>query len=151
MKKLTTLFALFAMLILLSCGNNQKNVVGNVDTDQINSTPLTDVVEVVFFHNHERCQTCIKMERIIVGLVNNNFKSQIEDGTLVFKVVDINDRKNSALIDNYGVVWTSLYINKWENGVESRNNMTEFSFLYIDSSPEVFESGIINKIKELLE
>jgi len=150
MKLNISIFTLFALTLLISCGNNSRATLGK-EQDNALLTTKTDYVEVLFFHNHERCSTCTEMEKIIKETVANNFQRQLDDGSLVLRIVDIDDKENRSLTDSYEVVWTSLYINKWEEGVETRNNLTEFAFLYIDSSPDVLKNGIIQEIKELLK
>lgn len=52
----------------------------------------------------------------------------MKNGTVVFKTVDISTPEGEKIADKYEVTWSSLFVNKWKDGKESRNNLTEFGF-----------------------
>ena len=135
---------------LFSCVNNSSLVQPDKPVEELRKSMAADRVEVLFFHNHERCSSCLNMEKYTKEVVDTYFGKQVKDGTLVLLIIDIEDKKNAAVTDDYQVVWTSLYINKWENGTESRHSMTEYAFLNVDSSPDEFKEGIRQQIEELL-
>ncbi len=141
---------LIVIFSLFSCGNNTSMVEPGKPVEKLRESMGADRVEVLFFHNHERCSSCLNMEKYTKEVVDTYFGKQVKDGTLALLIIDIEDKKNAAIIDDYQVVWTSLYINKWENGTESRHSMTEYAFLNVDSSPDEFKEGIRRQIEELL-
>ena len=141
-----TLFFLLAMLTLAACGRNQNaNAQAAAQTDQ------EDVIEVLYFHGKQRCITCNAIERLTKEVVETDFAGQLKDGKIIFKVIDISTKEGEKIADAYEVTWSSLYINKWRDGKESRNNMTDFGFSYAKDSPDVFKAGVKKKIEELLK
>ena len=135
---------------ILSCGNNSPISSMDKSVEELRNNMDANRVEVLFFHNRERCSSCLNMEKYTKEIVETYFAQQIKEGKLVLLICDIEDKNNTELTDDYQVIWTSLYINKWENGTESRHNMTEFAFLNVDSSPDEFKEGIRQQIEELL-
>lgn len=141
---------LIVAAVLFSCGNSSSTDSSGKSVEELRAEMSTDRVEVLFFHNHERCSSCLNMEKYTKEVVDTYFAQQVKDGGLVLLIIDIEDKNNSELTDDYQVIWTSLYINKWENGEEDRHNMTEFAFLNVDSDPEAFKEGLRKQIEELL-
>lgn len=84
-------------------------------------------------------------------VVNSMFAGGLEKGTLVFKTVDISTPEGEKLADKYEVTWSSLFVNKWKDGKETRNDMTEFGFGNARNNPDVFKTGLADKIRESLK
>ena len=144
MKKL--ILALLAVVALCSCGNGQ-----NANAQSSSKTAQKDVVEILYFHGKQRCITCNAIEKLTKEVVEKDFAQQVKDGKLVFKVIDISTKEGEKIADKYEVTWSSLFLNKWKDGRESRNNMTDFGFSYAKNSAEVFKAGVKKKIEELLK
>lgn len=144
MKKL--LFILLAVIGLISCGNNQ-----NANAQTSTQATQKDVIEVLYFHGKQRCVTCNAIEKLTKEVIDKDFAQLLKDGKIVFKVIDISTNEGEKIADKYEVTWSSLYINKWKDGKEAKNNMTDFGFSYAKGSPDVFKAGIKKKIDELLK
>lgn len=144
MKKL--LFILLAVIGLTSCGNNQ-----NANAQTSTKATQKDVIEVIYFHGKQRCITCNAIEKLTKEVVEKDFAQQLKDGKITFKIVDISTKEGEKIADKYEVTWSSLYINKWKDGKEAKNNMTDFGFSYAKNSPDVFKAGVKKKIDELLK
>ena len=143
MKKI--ILALMAVFTLYGCANSQST-----DTrSAVNSTP-DEVVEVLYFHGKQRCITCNAIEKLTKEVVENDFAQQVNDGKIIFKVIDISTKAGEKTADSYEVTWSSLFINKWKDAEESKNNMTDFAFSYAKNSPDIFKAGVKKKIDELL-
>lgn len=140
------LFVLFAIMGFVSCGNKS-----NAETQLPTSTNQKEVVEVLYFHGKQRCITCNTIENLTREVVEKNYAQQLKAGKITFKVVDISTKEGEKMAEKYEVTWSSLYINKWNKGKETKNNMTDFSFSHAKNSPNEFKSGIKKKIDELLK
>ncbi|WP_042371914.1 nitrophenyl compound nitroreductase subunit ArsF family protein [Bacteroides neonati] len=144
MKKL--LFALMAIIALTSCGNSQNaNAQGATKTNQ------KEYVEVLYFHGKQRCVTCNTIEKLTKEVIDKDFAQQLKDGKVVFKVIDISTKEGEKIADKYEVTWSSLFVNKWKDGKETKNNMTDFGFSYAKGSPDVFKEGVKKKVNEQLK
>ncbi|MGL5273835.1 MAG: nitrophenyl compound nitroreductase subunit ArsF family protein [Phocaeicola sp.] len=138
------LFILCVVAGLAACGSKKSS---EPTTDAV----LEDCVEVIYFHGKKRCITCNAIESLTKEVINEQFKEQAEAGAIVYKVVDISSKEGEKIADKYEVAFSSLYINKWKEGKESRNDMTKFGFSYAKGSPDQFKEGIQKKIEELLK
>lgn len=136
----TMLFSFF------SCSSGNKN-----NTDTASLSPVKDRVEVLYFHGKKRCITCNAIEHLTKEVLENDFSKELADSTLVFEVIDISLPENENIADAYEVSWSSLFINKWTDEKELRENMTDFGFSYAKTSPDVFKAGIKDRISTLLK
>lgn len=108
-------------------------------------------VEVLYFHGKQRCVTCKAIEKHTKEVVNTDLAELVKKGKLRFREVDISTPKGETLADKYRVSWSSLYVNKWKNGKEERNDMTRFGFQNARNNTAAFKKELIRKIKQLLK
>ena len=108
-------------------------------------------VEVLYFHSKQRCPTCIAIGTYSKEVVNKDFAAQVKSGVLKFKEIDISTPEGEKVADKYHVTWSSLYVNRWQNGKEVRNDMTNFGFENARTNTPAFKSGLKNKISKLLK
>lgn len=141
MKELLMLFAL--IIELMSCGSGDSTVSAK--------SPQKDKVEVVYFHGKKRCATCMAIEKNAREVINSLFANELKNGEVVFKIVDISTPEGEKIADRYEVTWSSLFVNKWKNGKETRNNMTEFGFGNARKNPDAFKKGLADKIRQSLK
>lgn len=141
MRKLLTIFVL--MIGLISCVSRENTAA--------EKSPEKDRVEVIYFHGKQRCVTCMAIEKNTREVVNTLFANELKSGDVVFKTVDISTREGEKIADKYEVTWSSLFVNKWKDGQENRNNLTEFGFRNASNNPDGFKDGLADKIRQSLK
>ena len=114
-------------------------------------TKVKDHVEVMYFHGKQRCVTCMAIEKYAKEVVEKDFGDEKKSGKVVFKVVDISTDEGAKIAKDYRVTWSSLYVNGWKKGKETRNDMTQFGFKNARKHTDDFKKGVSGKIKELLK
>lgn len=137
------LFMLALAIGLMSCGN--KN-----DDDAQDKVPVRDHVEIIYFHGKQRCATCIAIEKNVRKVVSTRFADEVKDGKIVFRTVDISTPEGEELADKYQVTWSSLFINGWKDGKETRDNLTETGFRNIRNNLDAFKKILSDKIRQAL-
>ncbi len=140
-------YTLIAAILLISCGNRTEKKTETASTD----VKQADRIEVLYFHGAQRCVTCKAIEANTKALLDSLYSNEIADGKIVYKIIDISQKENEKVADKYEVTWSSLFVNRWKNGTEEVNNMTEFGFANAKSEPDSFKNGIKSKIDELLK
>lgn len=141
MKKLLMFFALMIGLMPFCDGVNIASA----------KSPQKDRVEVIYFHGKQRCATCMAIEKNTREVINYLFADELKNGKIVFKIVDISTPEGEKIADKYEVTWSSLFVNKWKNGKETRNNMTEFGFGNARKNPGAFKKGLADRIRQSLK
>lgn len=138
------LFLLTLMSGLMSCVNNSESAAQAKNS-------VKNHVEVIYFHGKQRCATCVAIERHAKEVVDAMFANEVKDGKVVFKIVDISTPEGEALADKYEVTWSSLFVNAWKDGKETRNNMTEFAFGNARKNPDAFKKDLSAQIRQALK
>lgn len=149
MKKL--ILALAICFGLTAYGSNEVKRESTAKVEQVQPQKTSNRVEILYFHGKQRCATCMAIEKNTRELVNTTFAKELKNGTVVFKIVDISTPEGEKIADNYKVTWSSLYVNKWKDGKETRNDMTKFGFSNARKNPDIFKNGVIQKVKSLLK
>lgn len=132
-------------LLLVACGSRATS---NANSEAVQNEK--DRVEVLYFYGKQRCATCMAIEKNAAETVETLFADEVKKGTLVFRSVDISTPENERLADAYEVTWSSLFISRWRNGQETRENLTEFAFGNARTAPDTFRSGLAKKITDAL-
>ena len=140
-------YTLIAAILLISCGNSTEKKTETASTD----VKQAERIEVLYFHGAQRCVTCKAIEANTKALLDSLYSNEIASGKIVYKIIDISQKENEKVADKYEVTWSSLFVNRWKNGTEEVNNMTEFGFANAKNDPDSFKNGIKNKIDELLK
>jgi hypothetical protein len=124
--KLSFLSALLISAILLSCRQSKSN------QTQTNSSAE---LEVLYFHTAMRCPACIAIENTTKKVLDENFKTQMERGTIQFISCNIDEKVNSSLVEKYQVSYLTLLIIKSDG---TKTDFTNTAFQYADTRPEKF-------------
>jgi len=104
-------------------------------------------IEVLYFHNSQRCPTCIAIENATKDTIKKNFSKEIDGGKLVFRVVDISKKENEKIADKYRITFSSLLIVKSVDGKDCIENLTRFAFATARNQPNVFAEKLTESIK----
>lgn len=126
-----------AGLIFLACGTKRDNVVSNT-----NNGTDTNTVEVLYFHGKQRCVTCRTIEQLAREVVEQKYSEK----DVVFRVVDISQKENAPMAEQYEVTWSSLIVAKGDKSA----NLTDMAFANARSNPDRFRSELRNCINNYL-
>jgi hypothetical protein len=116
-------------------------------SDQNQLPGTSGVVEIVYFHTHQRCVTCLCFEERVTYVIDNHFDDEVKSGRLVYKIISISDEANAAIVDRYHAFASQLFINKI---VDNKDNITDIVDIWKWKCPSD-KSGFDNKIKSLIE
>lgn len=110
-----------------------------------------ECVEVLYFHSKQRCATCIAIEANIQKVLQQYFANELENGTVLFRAIDLSSKENEAVAGKYEVAFSSLLLVHHMGSAEQVENMTPFAFKNARKAPETFSEGLVKKINELLK
>lgn len=102
-------------------------------------------------HGKQRCVTCKAIESCTREVIDEQFNAQVKEGKVRFRAIDISTPDGEKLADRYRVSRSSLFINGWKNGKESRNDLTLFAFRNARSHTELFKQEVKETIVQLLK
>ena len=139
----SVLIALF--ICISSCAKEGKSE-GKAEV----SEPGKNCVEILYFHGDMRCKNCYAMEKGVSELLDAKFKDEVKEGKIVFKTIDITTPEGEQIADNYGVTWSSLYLNNWKDGKEERNDLTRMGMKTAAKNPNAFKEEVSKLIANYL-
>ena len=138
------IFSLFFFMMSCINGNETgKNVESQLTSDGT-------YVEILYFHGDMRCKNCYAMEKGVSELLADQFEKEVKEGKIVFKTIDITTPEGEQIADNYGVSWSSLYLNYWTNGKEDRNDLTRFGMKTAAKDQDAFKEEVKKYINNYL-
>ncbi len=118
-------------LLFLSCNSfSQQN--------KTNTSISKDVkILVYFFHGTHRCSGCMNAEKGTVNALNALYKAQLDNGTIKFESINVEEQKNKALAEKYEAAWNKLIFVKNDKSHQVVE-LTENAFNYgIDNPTEM--------------
>lgn len=148
MKKIILLIIL--AIISVACGSKGSQTKSQT-TAATKAVINPNRIEVLCFHGKQRCITCKNIEKYSKEVVENDFAKELKSGVIVFKVIDFSTKEGEAIADKYEISFSSLLVNKYTNGQESVNDMTEHGFATAKEQEAEFKTGLKEKINELLK
>lgn len=105
-------------------------------------------VNVYFFHLTDRCDACNAIETNTMIVLEENFKSRMENGSVKFQSFNIDKKENKAVTEKYKISYTSLLL------VRSDGEITDFTasaLNYANLDPERFQTLLKAEIDKNLE
>lgn len=136
---------LVVTLIWTACGNSKESSETTVPI-----ALLQDGVEVLSFHNKQRCPTCIAIENETRNVLNSSFAQEMADSTIVLRVFDLSEKENQQIAEHYQVSFSSLILVKYVNGQPEVHNLTEYAFSKARVAPEEFKEELVERMEGLL-
>ncbi len=124
---------------------------GNTVNCQNKVTPIkTAKVEVYYFHPTERCPIDQSIEANTKAVMQSYFAKETGNGTILFKVINTEDKTNAKVVTKFDINAQALYIVKLEKGKEVQKDLTRFAFDFGQSNPGKFKSGLKAEIDKAL-
>jgi hypothetical protein len=140
-------FLFIALIALISaCGNKSEESTESTKTDL-----KTDRLEVYAFHGTRQCETCKHMKAYTKSTLNKYFKDELNAGTVVYQVVDVDDGKNFKIAEKFEATGTALMINKIKNGKENIEDWSDFAFEYANGEKAAYEKELKKMIDAQLK
>ena len=138
-----TLLYIFILGFTGCTGNSQSNDRGIENG--------VNIVQVINFHSNYRCVTCDAIEKQSRETIENNFKDELGEGILIFKTVNVNEKANYKLAEEFEASGTALFIHILVDGQSEKVNLTQFAFMNARSDDGSFEKRLVGEIQKALK
>ena len=111
------LLAVAGVVAVFWQGNAEESTADTGTTVAADGLP-TDGVVVYYFHGHKRCFTCNKMEALADEAIWQDFQDLVNDGSVVFKAVNIETDADRHFIGDYELVNKVVVMSERRDGQE---------------------------------
>lgn len=106
------------------------------------------ILEVYYFHGTHRCPTCLAVEEQTRKVIGELYGKELETGIVVLKVLNLEEKSNQALVEQFEIGWSSLIL--YKPGTKEKVNLTEEGFATARSAPETFRETLKKQIDKLI-
>lgn len=116
-----------------------------------NPKAATDAVVVYYFYGYRRCPTCNAIERYVFETLNTDFAAQLEDGTLAWRPLNVEEPQNRHFIRDLGLVSSTAVIADMNGDVVVRSKKLDLVWKLVRDKPAFMEyvrNGTISFIAE---
>lgn len=77
-----------------------------------------DQVRVYYFYTTYRCPTCYKLQLYTKKAMDTHFSKAIADGTVEFRGVNVDEKKNKHFVQDYQLYTKSVVVSLLKDGKE---------------------------------
>ncbi|MFH1327561.1 MAG: nitrophenyl compound nitroreductase subunit ArsF family protein [Candidatus Bathyarchaeota archaeon] len=138
MKKFIVIALLVAFgvagFILISGNAETQPSAGGVDAGVGGSRVVAS-----YFHTTFRCPTCHKIEQYTEGALKDFFGGELESGSLVYRVVNVEDKGNEHFVQDYQLYTKSVVLSLVKDGEEVRFKNLERVWQNVGSKDKFYE------------
>lgn len=129
MKNSFPLLASLILLPLLSILYSPTSVNGQQATETA-TISSSNPVEVFYFHRNRRCASCHNIEKLTKQAVETQYAKELENGSVVLRIVNIETEANKELAEKYKVSGVALIVAS-DNGEEKiSTNFTAMAYRF---------------------
>jgi len=137
---------IMGMLIMLLF-SNLFFTVGYAQIKQ-NSTNSKAKLEIIYFHATMRCPTCNAIEDNARKLLERDYRTQLDNGTIKFNSYNVDESVNKALVEKYQITFSTLLL---INSDGTKTDLTTTGFQYGLANPVKYEKLLKAEIDKNLK
>jgi hypothetical protein len=105
-------------------------------------------LEVLYFHSATRCPACTAIENSTKKVLDENYKTQIDNGIIHFTSLSFDENENKSIVEKYQVSYLTLLIIKQDG---TKTDFTNSALQYAESNPAKFEELLKAEIDKSLK
>jgi len=139
------LILLSLSVFLFSCNENEPTK-ENVTEPSIQQNR----VQVIDFHTTHRCETCLTIEKKTMETINDHFKNEFDNGEITFQSINVDEKENEAIAEEYEAYGTSLFITVVKDGKSEKIDLTDFAFTNAMAEDDSFKAGLTEQLNDAL-
>lgn len=83
--------------------------------------PAANQVVAYYFHGNFRCANCLRIEQYSKEAIEKYFPDELKSGTLVYKVINVEEKGNEHFVKDYRLYTKSLVISLVKDGKEIKS------------------------------
>ena len=109
-------------------------------------------LDIRYFHGKQRCTTCMNIEKYTLEPLQEQYATQLQNGTIKMSIIDFSTAEGKKLADQQKVSFSSLFlVKKGKDKKETIVNLTRLGFQYAKNNPKEFKRLLREEIDKLLK
>jgi hypothetical protein len=153
--RLAVIFLAISGMILAGIRSTESKEVPKVASEQQRSETILESnasgreIIVYYFHGTYRCPSCLQIEDWSFDAIQERFAQELEQGTIVWKTIDVDEPENSHFTREYQVSTQALIIVKMTGKKEKRYKNLKKVWEYL-SDQQAFYDYVTHEIDKFL-
>ena len=103
-----------------------------------------------YFHGSFRCFTCHNLEQYAKEAIENNFKKELAEGSLLFKTVNVEEKGNEHFVDDYRLYTKSLVLSLVKDNKEVKYKNLDKIWEYVRNKAQ-YTDYVKNEVEDFLK
>ena len=145
-----TCLMIFGMVFFLSPAFGQEPAENGAKNTTTEIQPQPRHLVVTYFHTSFRCPTCHNIENYSEAAVHSNFADELNNGKLVWRVINVDEPENKHFIKDYQLYSKHLIISEIKDGKEVRWKDLKDVWTHVRNE-EKFENYVKTEISDWLK
>lgn len=104
-----------------------------------------------YFHNTQRCKTCLAIERLSEAALREQFGREFESGILEWRVINIEEPPNEHFVQDYGLVTSSLVLVDMQDGEQRAWINMDRVWELVHDDEAAFKHYVADQARQYLE
>lgn len=141
---------IFGMVVFLPPAFGQEPAENGTENTATEIQPQPRHLVVTYFHTSFRCPTCHKIEQYSNNAVHSNFEDELNNGKLVWRVINVDEPENKHFVKDYQLYSKHLIISEIKDGKEVRWKDLKDVWTHVRNE-EKFENYVKTEISDWLK
>lgn len=108
-------------------------------------------VVAYYFHNTQRCPTCLKIERLAADAIKAQFADEVQRGDIEWHVLNMEESPNEHFVSDYALVTSSLVIVDIRGGQQRAWTNMERVWDLVHDDEAAFTAYVAKQVRAYLE
>jgi len=122
--------ALFLAFALIATSFLTNTVIAQTQQDSL------PILKIYYFHATNRCPSCTACEEICNETLQSHFQKEVDNGTIVFQAINIEEENNKPLVEQFKIRFSTLLFVTRDGAVF---DLSDKAFEYSLDFPEKYE------------
>jgi len=117
-------------------------------SDSLRAPP--DRVDVLYFHRTARCENCLKFEEYTAGVLADSLLPELENGTVTWRTVNLDDDGEGAFVERYDIFESSLVLSVVDDGEEVAWSKLDGIWVFVEDEA-MFRRYVLGEVLNALD
>lgn len=109
-----------------------------------------DYVQAYYFHATYRCKTCTTLEQYSRESIEENFKDQLNSGTLRFNEINFDEPENRHFLQDFKLTYRALVLVRYKDGKQVTFKNLEKIWQLVGSKAD-FSNYVKTEVEAMLQ
>ena len=127
----------------------ETNTQPSAETAEYAINQSNHIIVVTYFTSNQRCQTCLKIEKLTKEAITTGFAKELASKEIVFQTINFDKPENKHFVKDYQLAFKTVVVSERKKGKEQKWSKYD-KVWQLHDDPEQFSSYLQNGIRSYL-